>query len=366
MQNVKPDYKGYTLPQSGVEPYNYNESNIDPNEEIGQQLFLCMYIVNAVIAYVFGIFLYQQLHKVYDGEVKKEKDDPFRLQFFTVILLASVYFVALYLADIYYYMYIYNWNNRNGFIDLLNRNGFIDLLNRNGFIDLKMILMTIPVMGWVLSIPVNYCNLDTLTCRSTTKAPCLQRLSFMKIFSNIIREVSVGLLTLAIVLLILGVFPTLLLFFAHPLNTSALLVIHIALFYIETKTGMLVIEQLNKSKCTQNLLYTCKRCRSERNQGSSTKLARKSLLSKAHNKREYKSNTNGVVLAIWVVLMLIGSVIVYPIVMWFYHILLLRSLINNLAFDIFIKHIPNVVIALSGFMYLIQNGPFYSDNGKDN
>ena len=73
LQSIDPDYKGYTLPQSGVEPYNYHESNKDPNEALGQKLFLYMYIVNAVIAHVFGFFLYRILLKVYDREV--ERDD---------------------------------------------------------------------------------------------------------------------------------------------------------------------------------------------------------------------------------------------------------------------------------------------------
>ena len=81
-----------------MESYNYHESNKDPNEALGQQLFLYMYIVNAVIAYFFGIFLYRLLLKVYDSEVEREKDffdDPFRVQFFIVTLLASVYISTL-------------------------------------------------------------------------------------------------------------------------------------------------------------------------------------------------------------------------------------------------------------------------------
>ena len=81
-----------------MESYNYHESNKDPNEALGQKLFLYMYTVNAVIAYVFGIFLYRLLLKVYDSEVEREKDffdDPFRVQFFIVTLLASVYISTL-------------------------------------------------------------------------------------------------------------------------------------------------------------------------------------------------------------------------------------------------------------------------------
>ena len=291
-----------------MEPYNYHESNKDPNEELGQSLFYWMYLVKAPIAYIIGIFLYLELLEVYDSKVGRDKDFPF--QFFT--LLASVYIGALYLTDMVYYCY-YNWNNRNVFIDL------------------KMTVMTIPVMFYVLFIVVKYAT-HTCTCMSNTTVPCLRRLSSLnEISSNIRIKALVGLLTLAIVLFLLNVFPTLLLFFAHPMNTLALLVIHVALFYAETMAGMLVIKRLNKCEC----------CKRDHHQGSSTE--------------QSTCNTNGVMLAIWVVLALIGLVIiviVYTIAMCFYHILFLRSLINNLAYNIFIKYIPGAGIAVFGYKYL--------------
>ena len=291
-----------------MEHYNWDESNKDPNERLGQKLFLCMYMVNAVIAYVFGYFLYQLLLEVYDSEVGRDKDFSFPPQFFTVTFLAVVYIIALYLTDIIYYgyNYWYNWNDYNGFIVL------------------KVMAIPIPVITFLI----------------------------VECFSN--SKVLVGLLTLAIVLLILNVFPTLLLFFAHPLNTFTLLVIHVALFYTETITGMLVIKQC---------------CKREHNQGSSTEQPKRSnnLPSMAHNRQEnegeYKRtcNTNRVVLAIGVVI-IIG--LVYIIAMWFYQILFLRSLINNVAFKYFIKYIPGVVIAVFGYMYLVQKGTF-SDKKKE-
>ena len=276
-----------------MEPYNYYESNKDPNEILGQELFFWMYIVLAVITCFIAIFLYQELHKVHDSELGKEnpeerkevgrdKDFPFPVQFFTVTFLASVYIGVLYATDLGYY--IYNQNNCNVFIVL------------------KMMVMTIPVIVYVVFIAVKYYKLKCMS--NTRRSTPLNMIS-----SNIRREVWVGLLTLAIVLLILSIIPTLLLFFAHPLNTFTLLLTHIALFYTETTIGMLVIKQPNKCK--------------------------------------------------WMVLKIIGLLmiaIVYPTAMWFYHIVFLRSLINNLAFKIFTKYIPSVVIAVFGYMYLIQKG----------
>ena len=277
-----------------MEPYNYHESNKDPNVALGQRFFYSMYLVKAPIVYIIGYFLYLELFEVYNSKLGRDKDFPSKPQFFTVAFLASVNIGVLYLADMWYY--ISNWNNCNVFIVL------------------KMTVMTIPVMVYGLFITDKYKRM------SNTTSPHLRRLtSLITIFSNIKREVSVGVLTLAIVLLILNVFPTLLLFYAHPMNTLALLVIHVALFYAETITGMLVIKRLKKR---------------EHHQGSST-----------------EQSTCNTMLAIWVVLILIGLV-VYTIAMWFYQILLLRSLINNLAYNIFIKYIPGAGIAVFGYKYL--------------
>ena len=369
-----------------------------------------MYIINALIAYFFGIFLYRLLLNVYDSEVDKDKvffDDRFRVQFFTVTLLASVYFCALYLTDMGYYFY--KWNNLNVFTYL------------------KVVFMTMPFMGWVLLIIVYYCKSDTL--RSETKELCLRQSSFLDTIShyrsNIIRVVLVGLLTHKIVLIILSIFPTLLHLFAQPSNTFALLVIHVALFYTETMTGMLVIEQLKKyivriqkllhtckcctctckcctctcKRCTctckhkntqrsqdsTKLLHTCKCCtntcklkNTQRSQDS-TGEEREPIAHEPHT--EYRAitsertvrNTKGneednniikeVMLLIGVVPMFVGLGIVYVSVMWFYQVLFLRNLNNNLAFDIIIKYVPSAGIAAFG--YLIQKGTFSKTKKED-
>ena len=351
-------------------PYKFYESDEDVLRQI---VFLCMYIINALIAYFFGIILYRLLLNVYDSAVDKDKvffDDRFRVQFFTVTLLASVYFGALYLTDMGYY--IYKWNNLNVFTYL------------------KVVFITMPFMGWVLLIAVYYCKSDTL--RRNTKTLCLRQTSFLVTISKkshrskIIRVVLVGLLTHEIVLIILSIFPTLLLLFAQPSNTFALLVIHVALFYTETMAGILVIERLKKHiKWIQKQLDKCKCCTCKRKNiqrpQDSTEEEREPIAGElqttytnieltAQNTRvneggeiEDNSIINGVMLLIGVVPMLIGLGIVYISVMWFYQFLFLRNLNNNLAFDIIIKYVPSVGIAAFG--YLIQKGTFSKTKKED-
>ena len=356
LQNINPDYKGYTLPQTGVELYKYNESNEDPNEKLGQRLFLYMYTVNAVTAYVFGIFLYRLLLEVYDSAVEREKnffDDQFRVQFFTVTLMASVYLGALYLTDMGYYFHKHD--------------------NANVFIVLKMVFTTMPFMGWILLIAVYYYKSDTL--RSKTKALCLRQKSFPDMISshrsNITRVLLVGLLTHEIVLIILSVFPTLLLLFAHPMNTFALLVIHVALFYTVTIAGIIVIEQLYKNMWIPKLLDKCRTCKCKHTREQKSKPIADEPQTTPHqmeqNTREGEiednSIINGIFLAIGVLLMFIGLGFVYVSVMWFYQFLFLRNLSNNLAFDIIIKYVPSAGIAAFG--YLIQKGTFSKTKKED-
>ena len=221
----------YTLPRSGVESYNYHESNKDPNEALGQHLFLYMYIVNTLTTYFFGIFLYRLLLKVYDSEIKGKNTSS--MTHFKFSSLQLLFWQVL--TDMGYY--IYNWNNLNVFTYL------------------KVVFITMLFMGWVLLITVYYCKSD-------------------KLRSNIIRLVLVGLhvLTHETVLIILSIFPTLLLLFSQLSNTFALLVIHVALLYTETIAGVLVIEQLNKNMWIQKLLHKCKccTCKCKRTQGQET------------------------------------------------------------------------------------------------
>ena len=70
-----------------------------------------------------------------------------------------------------------------------------------------------------------------------------------------VRTFLISLLTMALALLILNILPFILLLFAHPMNTFALLGIHVALFYTETMAGILIIEQLKS--CTWCTFTPC-------------------------------------------------------------------------------------------------------------
>ena len=393
LHNVNPDYKGYTLPQSGVEPYNYHKSNKDPNELLGQKLFLYMYVTNAVVALIVGIFiLLPLLFRVYDRAAKRNNkffSDPTRVQLFTVTLLASIYISAVYIADMYYYIKIsYKYFNL--------------------FLILKL-LFEVLVLVLLLFFYIVFNIIHVRCCHTEGK-------DYKTVFAQISRIAVIVPLTLAIVSVMLIIFPTLLLLFAHPMNTFSLIVIHVALFYTETMAGVLFIDQVYTCKpaCTIGERL-CKEClnyctRTDTSSTTYTRLQSPSTCTKTTENielditksgndtdagatesgnntdtRATKSGNNTDTRATRhssdttepgntpyynVALLLLGVIgmfflggVVYLSVMCFYQFLFLRNLSNNLAFDIIIKYIPSVGIAAFG--YLIRKGAFSNEKKED-
>ena len=412
LHNVDPDYKGYTLPQSGVEPYIYHESNKDPNELIGQTLFVYMYVTNAVVALIVGIFILPLLLKVYDRAAKK--NDKFfrnstRVQLFMVTLLASVYIGAVYIADMYYYIKIsYKYFNLFLILKLLFE-----------------VLVLVILLFWCFYIVFNITR--CYRTEGEDRKTALARISQIAVVVP---------LTLTLILVMLSIFPTLLLLFAHPMNTFSLIVIHVALFYTETMAGVLFMDQLYmyKQACTigqslrnngyrrvpeedielhadtteqrnatgttqqrnatgttqqrnatgtteqrnatgtteqRNATGTTEQRNAtgttqQRNATGTTQQRNTTGTTEQRNPTEVlhkKDNYNVTLLLFGVIGMLIILGFVYLSVMWFYQFLFLRNLSNNLAFDIIIKYIPSVGIAAFG--YLIRKGTFSNEKKED-
>ena len=211
-----------------MEPYNYHESNKDPNELIGQTLFVYMYVTNAVVALIVGIFILPLLLKVYDCAAKKNDKffrDSTRVQLFMVTPLASVHIGAVYIADMYYYIKIsYKYFNL--------------------FLILKLLFEVLVLV--ILLIGVFYIVFKIVRCYHTGGEDC------QTVLARISQTAVIVPLTLALILVMLSIFPTLLLLFAHLMNTFSLIVIHVALFYTETMAGVLFMDQLYTYKpvCT--------------------------------------------------------------------------------------------------------------------
>ena len=236
LEDVDPDCKGFTLPESAVEPHTHfliTENTDDSNEVLGQKLFAYMYTLNAIIALLVGAFLLPSLFRIYDNA--DTSNEPFfenkmKIRFLVVAFLMSTYITLLYAIDIFHHI--------------------IYLENINLFVFMKVLYGSITYALVINFIFCYHCSCKDYKCCCICKCSCIYN------YKGIIRTLLTSLITLALALLILNILPFILLLFAHPMNTFALLGIHVALFYTETMAGILIIERLKSSTNTNNYADT--------------------------------------------------------------------------------------------------------------
>ena len=201
---------------------------------------------------------------------------------------------------------------------------------------------------------------------------------------NILLLISVKVLSLALILLSLSVFPTLLLLFAHPENTFALIVIHIALVYTETVIGAYLIERLNRCTCPYPCCHTskiraccnffglwnkCKSCLCCRRQYEdlSAPSPNGNQQNQTHGTEKacpWYCQPNKCVL-FWGILALVTLLIsVYLLLIGLYQFLILRNDSSNVAFDMIIQYIPGVAIVALGF-FVSKSTDQETMNGKN-
>ena len=364
IEKTNPELKGHTLPQSAVEPpQSFVNTNDSYELMIGKLVFGFMYSVNFLISLSLSLTLLPGFLKVYENTVQEGDffDDPGRVQWFTAALLALAYIIAVIAAEIFQLVN-------------LSKNCNLDI-----FIVLKCVFSVILspfVIGLLIYL---YCTKETHAKFDTAIAKKL---------------ILVGVVWLAIYLLALSIVPTVLLLCAYPMDTFALIVIHVALVYFEIKVGMLVFMQLSMSKCMSccrqlsRALDKCPRHRdshefllSEETSDNSSLQAdvepsgADSQTNQPRGNNKATSDAHGlqggrccscmclVCRVITGFVMFIGLVGIYFAFIWFYQFILLRSVNSNVALDIILKYIPSAVIGLFGFF--INKGISYEHQEKD-
>ena len=402
LEDVDPDCKGFTLPESAVEPHTHfliTENTDDSNEILGQKLFAYMYTLNALIALLVGVFLLPSLFRIYDNADTNNKtffENKIKVRFLVVTFLMSTYITLLYAIDIFHHI--------------------IYLENINLFVFMKVLYGSTTFGLVVIFIICYHCSCKDYKCSCVYNC------------KGIIRTLLTSLITLALALLILNILPFILLLFAHPMNTFALLGIHVALFYTETMAGILIIERLISctdtdtdkdtstptpcmpctcvckcicsiykwlygectcdwctstadsctstctcDKCTHTYTYTCSNLSCSHTQEQKPLLQNKTgcwkffklqisrccqiLKSICKCKKIRKISSCAVFL-------FIGSGFVYFSVIIFYQFLFLRNLSsNNLGIDIIIKYLPSIAIGAFGF--IIRKGTFSKEDKQE-
>ena len=345
IEKTDPGLKGHTLQQKAVEPPQTFFTNDSDELFIGQIIFSTMYSVNFVMSLFLSIILLPTvLDRMDHGGNFFE--DTVRVQWFIAALLACAYLFAVFVTDL---IFLSVYSN-----------------SRNIFVVLKILFFFVLTIFVIVTLVYYYCK----------KAHAKRNTSLIK------KIALVGPVWVAIFLLSLSIVPTVLLLCAYPMDTFALIVIHVALIYTETKVGTFVFMQFSVPECT------C--CRSKDNdieqaKPNSYSNDQVSLLSKDGKTNSLQKinqpteeDTQGgrccpykptqecarvcKVLKIGsfgtvIIIMLFVLVGVYFTFIWFYQFILLRSANKNVALDIILKYIPSVVIGLLGF--LISKGTSY-------
>ena len=291
-----------------------------------------MYSVNFVISLSLSIILLPTVIKFYKDKMCQEKgffEDPARVQWLTAASLACVYILVDFATDIYFL--VTNWNI---------------------FIFLKFIF------SFILAI----CVIISLIC---WKICCKKTNDDCDITNVIFKFCLVSIVWLAIFLLSLSIVPTVLLLCAYPMDTFALIVIHVALIYTETEIGTFVIMQLflilpqkrDESWPKWMCLLCSLCCQSRANNGNPPSPDDSEGLvanGQQHCKCCSYNTKHGCVcrlvsITIILPILIVFNISVYCTFIWFYQFILLRSVNSNVAFDIILKYIPSVVIGLIGF-----------------
>ena len=343
IEKTNPELKGHTLPQNAVEPpLSFVNTNDPPELVIGEILFGIMYLVNALISLSVGIMLLPRVFDVYDRNVIPKEGflkDPIRVQWLTAALLAGAYFLAVIGTDAYFLS--------------------VNVKSFNLFILLKLLFSFIPLLFAVISsicywckkshaeyyTSYNKCGTAFNEC-GITFIECDTNSNVFILFRKITLVVTVW---LGIYLLSLSIVPTVLLLCAYPMNTFALIVIHVALIYFEIKVGTFVFMMLNVWEISfyrENkdfLWLKCMSCRSNR----------------IASLQDDKPTCVCRVLRIGTVIifMLFVLAVVYFTFIWFYQFILLRSVSSNVAVDIILKYLPSAVIGLFGF-FISKGTPY--------
>ena len=229
-----------------MEPYTVSEFNFEHSENV---FFVIMYLLNAVISLLFGLclllpFMNSKMDQLTENNKSANlRDNPILIKLSVAAILAFLYILASTIKII-----VQLTRNHNVFIVTRLIYHLLVLGIFNGYIAYTMFKEIRKKQDQ------NNQNNTCCTCMSIFR----KFIDYCKKHDNIILFSSVNILSLALILLSLSVFPTLLLLFAHPENTFALIVIHIALFYTETVIGAYVIERLYRF----TRLCTCTCCTS--------------------------------------------------------------------------------------------------------
>ena len=326
-----PVYKGFT--------FNVAEKNYS----YGEIIFILIYTVNIMLSTVLTLFLLPTIFVAYDSVTNRDTvlDNPGQVQLMVIALLASIFVSAFYFSEIYQP------------IDTA-----VKRQSTNPFFFLKIFSSMVVFISCIVFANIHYVCFQPRNC-----------LNIFKMFG--VTSVSAFIFSL-----IRDTFPAILLMFAFPIDTFALLALHVALFYTETMIGTLVVCQTRKFWKTWKKWKTLRskfKTRDETNNRrtdlviqNDNEETRETELSNASEfkivsvtdersnlLRQPKRSTSHAYIflcVLGVVTLCVTMFLFYVCMMCFFQLFILRNLDHSTAFSVMLKYVPTAAIGLFGFV----------------
>ena len=388
------DDKGFTfaltLHANNLRDKN-TSSSCDLHRDYNLSVFIIIYTVNILLSMVLTVFLLPSIFVAFDTVANKSTflNDPSQVQLMVIALLASLFMIAIYISDIIQMLGKLHCNPENYTIKFSS-----SYIWYNPLFVLKSVSSIL-----ILILCTVVTNIHYVCCQPRN---CL----------NILKMCGVTLLSAFIFTLIRDIFPAILVLFAFPVDTFALLALHVALFYTETMVGTLVVCQSRKfwksfgekiktksknygtilvsSQSTSDdheeetdLILSCAEIRRRHptsNERTHLQSSQFELLNSVaptavlpHPKPtrfKIKIDNNLILCVCRILLCALGTIaffmtmmLFYLCMMAFFQLFILRNLDNNTAFSVMIKYVPTAAIGLFGFV--IGKSALFQNNNSD-
>lgn len=287
MELADPAYKGYTLPSLAVKPITM-EVFYDENLRVGIIIFIIVYILSIL----FVIYL-TWFSKEYNIIRCRFNEDSFNLVRLVALLpLASFYIPVIIGTDIFQLR-----------------------LNKFNVVAIVKLLLS----PFIIIICFMYCCYWSCSCCPFyDNSKCNPHPWWHRFLVATLLSFSF--------LLCLDMIPTILFSFIFPVESFALITIHVALLYTETMAGTLIVHYFRRQ-----IKESC---------------------------RYKKCTCKMVVCSVFISILMIFA---YFSILFFFQLLILRNVNNNDIFSLMTDYLPSVVITVFGIT--LNQGFFYNPEG---
>ena len=305
--------KGFTLQHTSVELFNFTALN-DTDSILGFNILLSIYIINFFLTLFLVAISLQPMFLMFKNIFIDDKEAPHRKFLLAAgSVLAFLYFIATVTVE----------------FDELQHVVFV---HQNMFGILKITFLTIVLLYFLLLLVCTFC----------TFTQCSHVLGAFFV---------VGSISAFAAIILLSFTPTIILLFVHPVDTSSLLALHVALFYTSTIVMAIIFQQI----------YSWITKDTKKNVNDNSSCCNNSCCEITPS-----PSIQSCVMVIFYTgfyILLLPLSYIYFILL--YQIIIIRSEYSDVALTLsdFARYIPSIIIG--GFGFWLNNGTFLLLQTKD-